>query len=221
MPLPLPHRPSSNHVFPAKASAEPRPLAWPRASKAIPNFSDWLPGDIVVMETSSANNPVAVFQKRTKERDMVKFADWTHCAVYIGDGLIVDTRWKQGATIRRLFPETGHRRIVVRRFDPAIVPPAHCKIFADVVAEFEGVPYAKYWHTLQHAQSHHLQNGGVTQGSNGVPTRMICSSLVTFAAHRSKIAIRPPPLSNSPILPASLMFHPWLTDVPVEWRPTV
>lgn len=216
--MPLPPLPAVLNQHQQSAAGEKRPLSWPATAPAIPNLSGWQPGDVLVMKALPTSQPIVAFQKRHPDTKVHAFADWTHCAVYIGDGLMVDTRPSWGARIRRLYPETVQREIAVRRLKSAILssPPLEREMLGEYSALLEDVPYMSY---VNLGLSAYLKrNVGMPLNSGKLPSALVCSSLVEYAADKAGVALRFEPSSVDPILPASLMSHPWLEDVPADWR---
>lgn len=99
--MPLPQ--SALEVFPPGSSIcakgtfafEPRPVAWHARLGWVPNFKKWKPGDLLVMEKLPGggifSSGIEAYQKARVHRGAQRYVDCTHCAVYIGDGLIADS----------------------------------------------------------------------------------------------------------------------------------
>ena len=210
----LPPRPSSITPTIAARTRELHQLAWPDSPSAevIPNLSAWLPGDILVMSTLSPTSAVRVYQARQSDKQIKKYADWTHCAVYIGHGLMVDTMPKNGARVRRVFPETSRRTIAVRRPDPSQFTDEEALNIAEIATAMEDIPYTSYLRLG-------LGNGFTSTGANGLPKELYCSSLVFWAADQAGVPLTIAPNYAAESLPACLMFHPNLVDIDAAWHP--
>lgn len=221
--MPLP--PGALDLYPQTQAAiganptEQRPLSWPAKPNGwVPNLSDWRPGDLLVMERVSngagagaITTAIEAYQRKFAHPAARTFADCTHCAVYLGDGLIADARYGKVVTIRRLFPEVFRRKMCIVRWDYNVITKAQVRGFTRAVFDLEGVPYSNsplaifQWHQ------------GSLNGS--VPARnLVCSALIEYAAKQVKIALSKAPGVTYPMLPASFLAHPWLTQVPVDWR---
>jgi len=211
--MPLPKRPSSANQLASGSNAEPRRLAWPSppVAEVIPNFETWALGDILVMESRSSRNWVQFYQSKHGSSDIRQSASWTHCAIYVGDGLIVDTMPKDGARIRRLFPETD-RAIAVRRIDPALTTADEGLRIAEIATSTERIPYTSFLKLG-------LGNGATTLAPNGFPQSLYCSSLVYWVADRAGVPLTLAPNFDAEMLPAGLLFNSYLVDVPSFWRP--
>lgn len=216
--MPLPIAPTSVQGIQPGATPSARPIAWPVSEIAVPNLVDWAPGDILVMETLGTTGSALVegFQQSSPIAAVRAHARWTHCAVYISRGLIVDSRPWHGGRVRRLCTETAHRRITVLRIKATVATRAERHRLAEVAAELEDVSYS-YW-SLGWAQP--LPNGSQNAGSSGaLPRSLICSALVGFAASKAGIALEYAPGAATPLLPAGLMVHPWLEEIMATWHP--
>lgn len=154
----------------------------------------------------SPNSAVSLFQAAQNDPTLTPYRDWTHCAIYVGAGLMVEAVPWHGARVSRIFRAAKTRDIVVLRVRGT---PDQRKLAAEKALEVEGVPYATF------LIGRHVLNGGAGPGQR--PTSLVCSSLVTFALRQAKIALRPIG-SHSQMLPASFMAHPWFTAVPTRWH---
>ena len=181
-----------------------RPMAWPWPWN-VPNLADWQPGDVLVMR-GSPNSLVSLFQAAQNDPQLKVNSHWTHCAIYVGDGLMVEAVPWHGARVSRIFPSARARDIWVLRVRGT---PDQRKLAAEKALEVEGLPYSTF------LIGHHVLNGGAGPGNN--PTSLVCSSLVTFALRQAKIALRPVG-QHSQMLPASFVSHPWFTPVSTRWH---
>lgn len=208
----LPHRPSSTSSVSNNPPRERRPVSWPPTvdGRFVPNFSAWQPGDFLLMEARPGrSNPVQTYQKRHPDPMVRQWADWTHCAIYLGDGLMVDTVYQDRVRIRRVFTETDNRRIAVRRLSNTFCTGDERKLLAELAAMAEGVKYASLLQLV-------LGRLSAQSGTGNLPTVLVCSTLVDWAATRAGIGLSQ--MVSGDLLPAHLMNHPWLQDVnPVHW----
>ena len=218
MPLPptaLQLYPSAPGPYPT-GQQEPRPASWPRGNRQIPNLSDWQPGDVLVFELhpgrQAAPHPVAAFQARHADPAVVRHATCTPCAVYLGAGLMADARLGRLVGVRRLSGEVGVRRTGVYRFKPTVVTAALIGRFLDVVYELEDVPYAQLGRPFL------AWAGGGNQHLSAPPQvgGLVCSALLEYAAHHVGIGLGM--VAAAPLMPASLVGHPFLDPVPAAWR---
>lgn len=163
------------------------------------------------MECRSSRNWVRFCQSKHPNSDIRQNASWTHCAIYVGDGLIVDTMPKDGARIRRLFPETD-RLIAVRRIDPALSTADERLRVAEIATCTENVPYTSYLKLG-------LGNGATKLAPSGWPQSLYCSSLVYWVADRAGVPLTLAPNFDPEMLPAGLMSNSYLKDVSASWCP--
>ncbi len=153
------------------------------------------------------------FQKQAAPAAAKAFSSCTHCAVYLGDGLIADSRFRRRIGIRRLYPETFKRRICVWRLDPAIGRPGVLRRFVDELLDLEDMPYGA---TLTAMLPWMANNFLGTR-----PKGLVCSAYIEYAANRAGIAFSCATGVVGPMLPSSFMVHPFLQLVPAHWCRTL
>ena len=184
------------------------PAAWP--GHLCPNFSDWELGDIALVhhDQSAMGRVIVAGQKISANPLMTAGALCSHAAIYVGNGLILDATFGNKVMERSVWGYCQHRSIQLRRLNMPRVTTAQRH---DIAAEAQN-----YLH-----QSYSLWEAIV---SKLVPRRtprrrsLYCSTLVSFAvadATGLDLALLP---SWRPLYPAVLATHPWLIDVPLEWR---
>jgi uncharacterized protein YycO len=213
-PTALPVCPSS---FTGLFQRPARPVSWPVGLQFLPNLDDWREGDILVMEqvpNAIASYAVVGIQQAHPDKQIQAYAHCTHCAVYVGNGLIADARLGTVAGVRRLSNEAGRRRISVLRFDARSVTADEVRRFVEVIFEFEGVPYVRGPAGL--IQWLRGYNGSIS----GLPRSVVCSSLVEWAAAEAGVNLRQTMrhMNMGPSLPAMFMTLPLLTHVPAQWH---
>lgn len=191
---------------------ENRPVPWPFSLGIVPNLSQWEVGDILVMHSTSPSNVVVQAQMNHPDPRVSAVAQWTHCAIYVGDGLILDARFLRTASVHRLSPDAEVRAIEVLRFDDAAVTADERRLFAEKALELEGVPY------MYSPVGYALMQQGSYPNHGHPGLGLVCSSLVEKAALDAGIGIIHAPQVISPIVPGSLLLHPWLVRVHSEWR---
>jgi hypothetical protein len=179
----------------------------------MPNFNAWTPGDILVFE-ALPNNPltpvIEAYQKVNATTGARPYADCTHCAVYLGDGLIADARFRRLMGIRRLWPETLRRKLCVLRFDHSIVTSAEVQLFVEETLALEDVKYGASPIAFAKWRSGQFLN-------QSAPSGLVCSAVIEYAANRAGIPLAKARKVYGPMLPASLMAHPWLIPQQAEW----
>jgi len=190
-----------------------RPWSWPKTLGWVPNLATWLPGDILLFDSlpGLAGKAIQAYQAANAHASARQFANLTHCAVYLGGGLIADSRFRRLVGVRRLWPETMKRATCVLRFDPKEISPDEVRDFVEEIYELEDVPYgATPW------AYKNWRNG--TFRHNGAPTGLVCSALIELAATKAGIPLSLARKVTGPMLPASFMAHPWLLPVQAEWQ---
>jgi len=196
----------------SSASFADRPHSWPRQLGWVPNFAQWRPGDILVFDGVGGliGNAIQTYQKAKAHNGAKPFANFTHCGVYLGEGLIADARFKRLIGVRRLWPETMKRALCVLRFDPQHITSDEVRDFLEEVYSLEDIPYG----TAPAAIKSWLSG---TFLSKAIPSGLVCSALIEYAASRAGIPLSLARKVSGPMLPASFMAHPWLLPVQAEW----
>lgn len=180
------------------------PHGWPVWE--VPNFSDWKPGDVVLVEANSWPIPAAqLLSTNPLRRSGFR---WSHAAVYVGNGEVVDAVYPTGVITQTVWNYCQHRQIRVRRLNVPNIPTTHIQQIATVARSCVGQPYSRAQLLLSLL---HLA---------GKPRHdeLYCSTFVAFSiddATGLDLSYLP---AWQPIYPAILAMHPWLDDVPLEWR---
>lgn len=194
---------------------EARPLSWPFDPRGwVPNFNDWNEGDLLVMEQVPGDQTAAIvrtYQAQNAPYAARQYADCTHCAVYLGEGLIADSRFRKAVTIRRLFPELIRRRVAVLRWDSTFVHKDQVRGFLRAVFDLENVPYAQSPPSLFRWHSGRYLSSPATNG-------LVCSGLIEYAAYQVNMDLAKAPGQHCPMLPAAFLTHPWLRRINTDWR---
>lgn len=187
------------------------PTGWPGA--VVPNFSDWRPGDIVLVRgpKGTAGTMVRLDQALSTNGVIRSSREWTHAAVYVGDGCVIDATYGQPIAERSLWDYCERRAITVRRVRPSsTVTRQDIEDTANAVRGFLGLPYGT-WDVIFDA---------IWPRSLPVRSRrsLYCSTLVEAAiAEATQLRLSSLP-AHRPMYPAVLAGHPLLLGVPLEWR---
>lgn len=179
------------------------PLGWPGTH--CPNFSDWAPGDIVLV-----HNPIGVQGSLTAlaQRGSIKSAirqaaTVTHAGSYLGNGELIDATPGRPVSIVSVWHYCQARALELRR-----VPGVVGQDIADEARSYAGQPYSLWQVVLSKLILNHAQN----------PRAMYCSTLVGVAvANATGLTLDADP-QHRPLHPAVLASHPALAIVDLEWR---
>lgn len=156
----------------ASSAKEPRvPAGWP--GHLCPNFSDWEPGDIVLVhrDHTAAGRLVTAAQTLSLNPMMVRGARCSHAAVYVGGGMVVDATWGNPVGARSVWGYCHHRSLQLRRLCHPAITQAQRHAVAAEARSFISDPYSA-WEAV------------VSKLVPGrVPRRraLYCSTLVAFA----------------------------------------
>lgn len=185
------------------------PKAWP--GTYVPNFSDWRLGDIVLVEAIGFAGLVIRAGQAVSTNPMMALGNrWSHAAVYVGDGDVVDACY--GTTIQRrsLWQYCQGRAVTVRRIDDPAIPAADVRDIAAAALSHVGESYS----VLQIV----LGKLGWPQAQTPNPDGLYCSTftgLVVAEATQFELASDP---KWQPLFPGVLAMHSDLTSVALEWR---
>lgn len=184
------------------------PAAWP--GTYVPNFSDWREGDIVLVHHSSETASLAIVASQAASFSAVTRAgaDWSHAAVYIGGGMLVDATVGTGVSAQSVWHYCQNRAIRLRRLsDPSI----SLRHIANISLEAQrqiGKPYS----LIQAIVSK------LVPGTTPIPNALYCSTLVGLVVARATGYDLTYDTAHQPLHPGTLAAHPDLIDVLLEWR---
>lgn len=193
-----------------RPAAEPAvPRGWP--GHLVPNFSQWLPGDVVLVAADDGKSslPVQLAQRTARQRAVRQAASFTHAALYLGDGMLIDVTPEDGVATRSVWFYCQRRALMLRRLQLPDSPAAVGASVRDAALSHVGQPYS-----LVEAVVSKLLPATVPN-----PDRLYCSTfigLVVTQATDVQLAFR---REHRPLHPATLVDHPMLQSVALEWRP--
>jgi len=199
-----PHSHAAQALGSRKEPATFIPQGWPVWE--VPNFSDWREGDIVLVEATQW--PIPAAQSASLNPLMRAGANWSHAGVYVGGGRVVDAMMNPGVVMQSIWNYCQARAIKVRRICAPNVPSANVRRIASAAISYIGQAYS-----LPQVL---LAKLGLAKHPN--PSGIYCSTLVGLAvAQATGLDLSQDP-AWQPLYPAILASHPWLVDVPLEWR---
>ena len=176
-----------------------------------PNFTDWKLGDIVLIAGyGSAGILIQNAQLASRNPLMNKGARWTHAAIYVGDGMVVDAAMSAGVMERSLWEYCEHRAITVRRLDDPSIPQAEIADIAARAKKHINKPYSA-WQALIAAL-------GWPPARVPNANSLYCSTFAGLVvAQATTVRLWNDP-AHQPFFPAIIAQHPELKPVTLEWR---
>jgi hypothetical protein len=190
---------------PAAETAVPR--GWP--GQFVPNFSDWRPGDIVLVASdgSVGGRVVQVAQSLSRNPQVREAARFTHAGIYVGDGMLIDATPQESISRRSVWTYCQRRALMLRRVPGTAVAAADiAKAAALHLGEVYSVSAAVFSKLIPATQPD--------------PRRLFCSSFVGLVVDEATGVRLTARVEHRPLHPATLVMHPELVSVPLEWRPT-
>lgn len=190
-------------------SERPVPPTWP--GTYVPNLSDWQEGDILLVEGSGLSGLIIrAAQVTTMNLAMLQGAQWSHAAVYVGNGTVIDAAFPAGVTEQPLWNYCEKRAVTVRRLGDPSLSTATKRVIALAARSHIGEPYS----VLQAA----LAKLGLPSAQSPNPAALFCSTFAGLVvAEATGIRLWSAP-EHQPLLPAILATHLDLDSVPLEWR---
>lgn len=185
------------------------PPGWP--GTYVPNLSDWRLGDILLAKgTGLVGVGIQLGQSITARPHMALGAAWTHAAIYVGGGMVVDATGKLGVDEQSLWNYVERRPITLRRITDPAVTRAEIDDIAACARTHIGEPYS----TLQ------VILAKLGWGTAQTPNRnaLYCSTFVGLVVTEATQVELASKKRYQPLYPGVLATHPGLTSVPLEWR---
>lgn len=191
---------------PSEATA---PKNWP--GHLVPNLSDWQPGDILLVarDDGKLGLGIEVAQRLSAAAAVRRAAAFTHAAIYLGDGQLVDATPIDGVAQRSVWFYCQRRTVALRRLNaPSGVVGWGAAISATALRHV-GEEYS----LLAAIQSKLLPT------AEPDPLRLYCSTFVGLVLAEATGVLLWTRREHRPLHPATLASHPDLHEVPLEWRP--
>jgi cell wall-associated NlpC family hydrolase len=184
------------------------PSGWP--AKQVPNFSDWNAGDILLVHRTLdvVGRGIVLSQTLSLSPITSKGAEWTHAAIYVGGGILIDATLRKGVAAHSVWDYASTRQIRVRRIADPSVPASDIADIASEAHRHIGKSYS-----LLQAIASKLVPGTVPD-----PNALYCSTFVGLVvANATQIDLSSDPM-HQPLHPGTLAEHGDLADVDLEWR---
>lgn len=193
------------------APREPNvPWAWP--GSYVPNFSDWRPGDIVLVEGIGLSGLFIQAGQAMSARAMALASGWSHAAIYAGGDIVVDATIADGIQRRSIWSYVHQRAITVRRLDDPSMP-ANAGIDIVLAASSH---IGKGYSRIQIA----LGKLGWLHSLAPSPDALYCSSLVGLCVAQALGVVLWSNPAFQPLFPGALAVHPDLQPIQLHWRNT-
>ena len=199
----------NNALSPGNAPLETNvPSNWP--VWMCPNFTDWLPGDIVLIRSRGRLKDAAIVVAQSCSLSSATRAGrhFVHAAIYVGNGEIVDIT-AAGVAQRSIWTYCEHHAITLRRL-PGLDAAERSRIvqFALNLAT-QGQSYS--WSQLVTSK--------LVPGTEPQTDALYCSTLVGLAYQKAAGVQLHAQRFYKPLYPGTLAEHNGLDKVPLEWRP--
>lgn len=194
------------------AVREPPVLTWP-TTVAIPNFSDWQVGDLVLVKSDgSTMSKVIEGVQGSLQSSQPPTGDpeWTHVALYIDHGLVIESVPRRGIRYCPVHEYAQTRELRVRRLlrgSTPITPAEGTSIVREASRYFE--QSYSYWGIARHL---------FMQMALPSADQFFCSSYVAVVHTKALKVTLDQQAHHRPLLPATLVNHPAFADLDLEWR---
>jgi hypothetical protein len=191
---------------PARETQVPR--EW--AGHLVLNFSDWRAGDIVLVATdgAKAGRGIQAAQALSRDAQVREAARFTHAAIYVQGGMLIDATPQQPITRRSVWHYCQRRSLMVRRVPSLSIAQADIESIAVAAAAHMGEAYS-----LSAAIFSKL-----LPATEPDPARLYCSTFVGLAIEQATGLRLTANKQHRPLHPATLAMHPELEPVMLEWR---
>jgi hypothetical protein len=187
-------------------------LTWP-AEAAIPNFSDWQAGDLVLVKSDGSAMAKVIEGTQGSLRSSQPPAgdpEWTHVAIYVDQGLVIESVPRHGIRYCPVHEYAKDRDLRVRRLLRGGAPITLAEgvgIVREASCWFE--QSYSYWGIARHL---------FMQMALPNADQFFCSSYVAVVYTKALKVVLDQHPHHRPLLPATLVNHPAFADLDVEWR---
>lgn len=194
------------------AMREPQVLTWPTTA-AIPNFSDWQAGDLVIVKSDGSPMAQVIEGVQGSLRSSsapVGDPAWTHVALYVDQGLLIESAPKHGIRYCPVHEYARDRELRVRRLLRGSTPatPAEGASLVREASRYFEQGYS-YWGIVRHL---------FMQMALPNADEFFCSSYVAVVYTNALKVVLEHQVWHRPLLPATLVNHSAFADLDVEWR---
>lgn len=184
------------------------PASWP--GTYIPNLSDWCEGDILLVQGSGLVGAlISAGQRVSQKPRMVIGSYWSHAAIYLGNGIVVDATFRNGVQSQPLWNYCKTRTVTLRRLVDPTMPQLGARIAATSATHI-----GKSYSGLQIL----LGKLGWPAGQAPNGNHLYCSTFVGLTVAQATGVLLWSNPAFQPLYPAMLATHPDLTRVQLAWR---
>lgn len=194
------------------APKESPPSKWQNTLSFVPNFSDWRPADIVLVKADNTliSRGIKLAQQASLNKKMRLGAEFTHAALYIGDGQIIDITYDDSITERCVWDYCVDREVIVRRVPGLTVQDEDAVVAHALYLRQQNYSYSRWQAALSKMFS----------GVKTNPTQLFCSTFVAacYMGGPNPAITLDATTDHTPLYPAILHSHSDLVSVHTEWR---
>lgn len=183
------------------------PPGWP--SPLVPNFSGWQPADIVLVgnDGTLAGNVIVASQYASLSGATRAGAKYTHAAIYVGNGMLVEAIVGAGVAERSVWDYCQFRTLALRRV-PALSR-----------AQASNIVLAARSHLGQSYSWLGAIASKLIPQTEPNPDRLYCSTYVSLVVAQGSGRMLASMPRYKPLHPGTLAGHAGLDRVDLEWRP--
>lgn len=194
---------------------EPPVMTWP-TTMAIPNFSDWQVGDLVLVKSDGSTMAKVIEGVQgslQSSQPPTGDPEWTHVALYVDQGLVIESVPRRGIRYCPVHEYAQTRELRVRRLlrGGAPIAPAEGNSIVREASRYFEQGYS-YWGIARHL---------FMQMALPNADQFFCSSYVAVVHTKALKVTLDQQAHHRPLLPATLVNHPVFADLDVEWRTPV
>ena len=184
------------------------PADWP--GHLAPNFSEWAPGDIVLVDGDGSAGAIGIqlAQALSRNPQVRPAARFTHAAIYIGGGMLVDATRHDPIMKRSVWYYCQHRALMLRRLPDTAIP----------ITDIEDIAVAAISHISKPYSLSAAIFSKLIPGTEPDPQRLYCSTFIGLVVDQATGVRLTAQREHRPLHPATLAVHPELRTVDVEWR---
>lgn len=188
---------------------EQAPPGWHYA--LVPNFSEWLAGDVVLVQGSWG---ISAAQLTSLTRANRQGRAFTHAGIYAGGGELIDAMPNGGIAVRQIWTYAQKRTLALRRL-PTLSDQERLDIVA-AARRYVGTSYG-WWAAAVSKLTPRFVPPQFIPGRRA----LYCSTLVSAAVEAGCGQQLDALATYRPLYPAALSQHQALDEVELEWRPKV
>jgi hypothetical protein len=187
-------------------------MTWP-TTVAIPNFSDWQVGDLVLVKSDGSTMAKVIEGVQGSLQSSQPPAgdpEWTHVALYVDQGLVIESVPRRGIRYCPVHEYAQTRELRVRRLlrgSTPITPAEGTSLVREASRYFE--QGYSYWGIARHL---------FMQMALPNADQFFCSSYVAVVHTKALKVTLDQQAHHRPLLPATLVNHPAFADLDLEWR---